>query len=515
MNTDLLVIDLIHRASLLNHLLQTNNPPSDQETDDIRRLLCNIEEHIKTQGHGDAFDLASNHLEDLRKACRYALSGLRRLPVELISYIFSQVMGDPLDTRRWDTLNVTKEPWTLAQVSSSWRAVALAHKEIWSHIGTDLTVISYRPIPTVEMLLCSLLRSGNHTLSIKFREADTRTSRAKELLFALFAHSHRWMDVTFDLSFQCFDLLNQVRGHLPLLRSLALVTTGAVTSGTIRAFEVAPLLRDVSLDIDHPCTLLLPWSQLILVDIWRIHNFKVLHNASEVVDCSLTFDRWYEVAPSVPIVRLRKLRRLEVDSEQPLNGLEAPALEDLHINYRFMRPSALHHVTFLLYRSSCSLQSLVLSRVSLASESDIKPLFESTPSLKYLQMKTVVVDWGVLHHLLTISDAQCLLPNLDTLKLVIGENPFSPSSYKPSLLLNMLESRSYAAGRDGFTRLESIALLDLPYPLSSKHLARLAKLEQLGLHVEDDTRLEEPRKVPPVDPWAWNRNVRGIGIWRS
>ncbi|RDB22894.1 hypothetical protein Hypma_009827 [Hypsizygus marmoreus] len=517
MNSDLepdFVTNLLSRGSSLNNVFRTNNPPSSDQRDQIINLVRDIENYIDPRDQLDptAFDSEPRTLQQLKElctACKSALSSLRQMPPEIISYIFSKsIPAAPVDfdNEPWDTLDVTREPWTLAQISSSWRAIAFANREIWSFIRLNLEIIyvaGKRP-PALATLQCCLERSGNHALSIYFKDSYAPMAEAGRLLIALLSHSSRWINVTMSMPFVNVQQLAKVRLRLPLLHHLDISAYGANTFGILDAFEVAPRLREASLSVGDPCTVLLPWSQLTKFQGWVIPSLDVLSHASQVVDCSLSFDSWYTKDPTVPVVRSHALRRLQINLECALDGLEAPLLEDLHIGH--LDDSAapgMTHVTSFIRRSSCSLKSLLFSRITLEHESDLIPLLESTPSLAFLQVRYGSVNWDALMHALTITGTRCLLPNLKTASFVFGKTTtmLNPHPHvNSSKLMDMIESRFHVDGREGVTPLESIALIELAQPLSTQ-LARLAVLKEQGLKVIDDMQLGED--IPPVVRWTW------------
>ncbi|RDB29763.1 hypothetical protein Hypma_013769 [Hypsizygus marmoreus] len=525
---------LHHRVSSLDHILQTNNPPSDDEIDQIQYLLHDIERFF-TQKHGERCDSDEYRLlKASHKACQSAMSSFRRLPAEILLNIFSLVALPQLDIGGYcssNFLDITQEPWTLTHVNSSWRAITLSHREIWSQIRINLGALSrkYKLEPPLVMLLCALQRSSNHSLSIDFTDNFLlgtlwpSGSRAPELLNALLQHSPRWVDVKFTMEYKNFPLLTQAREHLPLLHSLEVYGYGRKMFDILRAFEVAPSLREVSIGLDAPYTLVLPWLQLTKVQSWLIPVPTVTYWAPldqtwNVEDFSLTiaFDQlppWMSMPVEPPrsvrdILQHDRMLRLQINSELALNGLSAPALEVLHI-FSHQEESSLEYVTSFLRRSSCSLQSLLLTNATIHSSLDLMPLLQSAPSLTFLQVKLGQPNWRILFALLTVKDDQCLLPILTTLRVYFGTD-ISLSCALPGIpeyAVDMVLSR--LAGREGVHCLESIALLELPRPLSSQFLTALVKLEELGLNVAHDLR---PGDIPQVSLWA--SEFQGYSSWR-
>ncbi|RDB23038.1 hypothetical protein Hypma_009836 [Hypsizygus marmoreus] len=499
------------RASSLRHILRTNNPPSEHEFSVIRYLLQDVQEYVAVHDLHSEYR-AYRPFHDLKLACQSALSSLRRLPAEIISHIFSQVVQDLFyfSDEGWMSLNTTKEPWTLAQISRSWRAVALGHQEIWSYVKIDIKVLKMKraPEPSLAALQCCLRRSGTHALSIYFKDSyPPVTPRVKELLCALVPHSRQWKVVRFSISFEDLELLMPVRGHLPSLHSLALLVYGFTTSGDVNIFEIAPQLREVSLEMYAPYTqLLLPWPQLTTIFGWRARDMSFLRQATSLEGCSLTFYRSDTPSVLVPPIQMPLLRRLQLELECHLAGLTAPSLEDLNIHGIYMSPTlSLQHVTAFVRRSSCALRSLLFRHITIEGEFDIMPLLDSVPSLAFLQVKYGQVGWNKLFRVLTITETRRLVPNLKAIRFIFGFQlhtpPYLDPSIHPSLLLDMIESRFYPDRTSG---LESVALLEWKESLPELCVGRLAKLEEQGLKVEDDARLGVEEDLPSVVDWAWD-----------
>ncbi|RDB22905.1 hypothetical protein Hypma_009826 [Hypsizygus marmoreus] len=499
------------RASSLRHILRTNNPPSEHEFSVIHCLLQDVADYVALHDLHSEYR-AYRPFHDLKLACQSALSSLRRIPAEIISYIFSQVVQDIFyfSDEGWMSLDTTKEPWTLAQISHSWRAAALGHQEIWSYVKIDIKVLKTKcaPEPSLAALQCCLRRSGTHALSIYFKDSHPpATPRVKELLCALVPHSRQWKVVRFSISFEDLGLLMPVRGHLPLLHSLAVFVYGFTTSGDVNIFEIAPQLREVSLEMYAPYTqLLLPWPQLTTIFGWRARDMSFLRQATSLEGCSLVFDAWDTPSILVPPIQIPLLRRLQLDLEYPLAGLTAPALEDLNIRGVFLRPTlSLRHVTAFVHRSSCSLRSLLFHYITMEDEFDIMPLLDSVPSLAFLQVEYGQVGWDKLFRVLTITETRRLVPNLKAIRFIFGFQlhtpPYLDPSLDPSLLLDMIESRFYPDRTSG---LESVTLREWKEPLPELCVARLAKLEEQGLNVEDDARPKAEEDLPSVVNWAWN-----------
>ncbi|KAF8908385.1 hypothetical protein CPB85DRAFT_790817 [Mucidula mucida] len=135
----------------LNHLLSSNECPSERETLDVtvlnRQLDLRIAKQIETidllrEGIRDVVHLFHGAIAKLdadqkraiddKKAYTCVLAPARRLPTEILQVIFRFAVG-----KSFDALSVVRGPWALGKVCRRWRRIALSTPELWSSFRLD------------------------------------------------------------------------------------------------------------------------------------------------------------------------------------------------------------------------------------------------------------------------------------------------------------------------------------------------------------------------------------------
>ncbi|KAJ7651346.1 hypothetical protein FB45DRAFT_1079122 [Roridomyces roridus] len=156
-------------------------------------------------------------------------SPARRLSDDLVREIFLASLPDTGNP----AFNRNESPLLVAQISTSWRRIALSTPRLWSsmHIVVPHTTHLGR---LTEQIISWLSRSGVAPLSISlvFSEAATPTlsgsleqnagTHVISLLLILVAESHRWLDIDFtvpDTAARHFNL-SLTSDDIPLLKSL-------------------------------------------------------------------------------------------------------------------------------------------------------------------------------------------------------------------------------------------------------------------------------------------------------
>lgn len=332
-----------------------------------------------------------------------------------------------------------------------------------------LSTIKKAP-PRLSRLRLFLQRSGSHPLFVCYKDRYAPFPEATDLFLLLLSHSHRWREATFVVEFPRLQLMDRIRGHVPLLRSLDLQAFGANTFPVFRAFEEAPQLEKAILDVGDPYILSLPWSQLISIE-GGFNPSIILQRLPALLECSVHSDI---STPLHTYTRHLKLRRLCIYFLDPLDWLETPNLEHLHVMGPNRHTSP--HLNSFIRRCSCSLRSLSLSFVTLDSR-DMHDLLESIPTLLRLQFTHCRIDWRRLARHLAVYDDSSLVPNLRHITILYN----SPNACYGGII-GMLEARTRVPDHvAGVTRLVSAYLLDMQLPPENE--IRLSALQDLGLKV--------------------------------
>ncbi|GLB34486.1 hypothetical protein LshimejAT787_0200510 [Lyophyllum shimeji] len=424
-----------------------------------------VEIDVDTETHGPGPPFILGNLDK-------APSPISRIPPEILSVIFYYALPDPpwdFINEAWNSLDPTRAPSVLAEVCSSWRAVSLAQSELWSHILINLQTLSTVNMapPTLSRLDLFLQRSGSHPLFIHYADRYAPLPEATDLFLLLLSHSRRWREVTFYVEFPCLQLMDRIRGNVPLLRALDISAYGANTFPVFRAFEEAPQLKNLLLDVGNPYNLSLPWSQLTSLAC-GLNVPAMLPGLPALLECVIRYNPY---TPRYTPTRHVKLAKLVTDFTHPLDWLETPNLEYL----RVLGPNRLtsSHLGTFIRRSSCALRSLCLHVIRLAEE-DLHALLQSCPTLLRLQLSYCRIDWQALARRLAVH-APSLVPNLQHIALTHHEFRTNGD------IINVLESRVLADHRAGVTCLRSAYLFFTQFSVEDE--TRLSALQDLGLQV--------------------------------
>ncbi|KAJ6462654.1 hypothetical protein C8R47DRAFT_1327146 [Mycena vitilis] len=348
----------------LNHLLSTNDSPSDIETSSIRDFLT--KGRIRLAALNSQVDMLRGALDRLiaeragisTQLDRYQtiLSPVRLFPPEILCEIFF-----------W-TLPITDEeetpeqaPWYLGHISRPWRAVSLGFPLLWNVFA----IPNCRSEHSLVKLQTQLTRSANAPLDIHLTFLVEPLDTAP-LLSVLLSHSNRWES----LYAQCIEpfytamlhLLHPASGRLAQLKRLKFhVLGGPHDLMATDLFRMAPRLREVMLSdtsiADFSPPLLLPWGQITRYrgDAPRADT---LQSAANLVEAALGFlGREQEGT----IITLPLLLRLYVEQPGLLAHLTAPKLEYLSCD------TVDDDVLSFTLRSSCQLTTLVLTLGSMSN----------------------------------------------------------------------------------------------------------------------------------------------------
>ncbi|KAF8914789.1 hypothetical protein CPB85DRAFT_1296964 [Mucidula mucida] len=208
-------------------------------------------------------------LQERQQQIMGALSIVRQLPLEVLQQIFlmTTLASDSSCPDGFLLFNRNDSPWAASRVCRRWRA-ASQWPRLWSSFqitseGCDVKRDGYSHHLTgyknpVAILQTALQRSGSCKLAFEFvvqREEYEEDERVQELLKVLMSHSERWERAVFEVPGYLSKQLIAVRGQISALKELIFDDNDpdgiweAAVDGipVVRAFEVAPLLEDVSI----------------------------------------------------------------------------------------------------------------------------------------------------------------------------------------------------------------------------------------------------------------------------
>ncbi|KAK7051248.1 hypothetical protein VNI00_004748 [Paramarasmius palmivorus] len=272
-------IEYKEKLSALETRLHRLKSHIDQVENTLRPLR---EEYARLNGYAETY---KKILHPIRRLPDVALLGIFHACIDFGRVMqYFQVDDDaswPVEGGAYpfDTLDPRNPPWSLSQVSRSWRALALSSSRLWSYVGivfpSHLQAYSQQTIAKVHRLMTQVQRAGSHlTVSLTTHLNTCTYDESHPLLVAICSHSARWeclrVNHGHDTPYGLKCISSLVRGNVPRLRRLALEIGNAPnpwlnTDLAIDGFEIAPQLRDlfiVSPAADLADILRIPWQQI-------------------------------------------------------------------------------------------------------------------------------------------------------------------------------------------------------------------------------------------------------------
>ncbi|KAJ7599132.1 hypothetical protein C8J56DRAFT_1020682 [Mycena floridula] len=351
-------IKLVHPTDFIEHLVQSNDAPSESEMLRFTSALSQGKKHLvdlesQIGRLTQTLESLKSKLSATRQSIQHyttILNPIRRFPIEIIRCIFRLCVAESMVEHNASVksmanligmLDIKSPPWTLSHVSTLWRDIALSYPQLWSYIALVLDSATERSAFALAALLqrssivplsVSLVCSANPVLSqVVIRLLVSSSSRWQSL--------HVWTDWNRQSA-----LLQDVRGFLPSLESLYLC--GSIEQST-RIFERAPNLKQVTctaLASDHHR---LPWHQITTFAHHSAYTsspnevLALFHRLPSIVSCSLRLHESSRLIVREYPVNLKDLRTLRLHAQdefisydplkQALAFLIAPSLQFLEM----------------------------------------------------------------------------------------------------------------------------------------------------------------------------------------
>ncbi|KAJ7642260.1 hypothetical protein FB45DRAFT_902119 [Roridomyces roridus] len=348
-------------------------------------------------------------------------------------------------------------PLLLASVCRKWRDIALALKPLWS---TFYVVTPETAMDSVQKLLeCWLPRAGDHRLNVSLFSSQTW------VLGHLGPYLEQLGLLHLRLHIQTSFPNETLQGKIPHLRSLHLSSNSnglEALAVPITAFSEAPQLRALTLSNFPAQSIMLPWTQLVWLEIQGVFPdqcLDVLRNTTALERLAVDLID-SEVAPGPAGLRLPNLHTLKLGKYQQslilLDELTLPVLT--HIQFCLLEPPPLPdplpavfdnvpRFKGLVERSECALRSIKVYAPS--AEYVLACLRAAGPTVTTVHLEDVEwPDYMLAHFLHALRDEEKLLPNLSTLSL----NPYTLAVEVP-----YKDVAEMISGRRG--KLESFELL--------------------------------------------------------
>ncbi|KAJ7285348.1 hypothetical protein C8J57DRAFT_1120522 [Mycena rebaudengoi] len=298
-------------------------------------------------------------LHDFANIHNGMISGMRRLPSELLSEIFLRYVR--METR-------FRGPWIIATVCCRWRAVALSSPLLWCHF------LDIRRRTPVALLSKQLERSGNAPIYLNFRSRNFQTAADSSLnaLDLFLAASTRWREVALELSFKDMSHLGAFAGAFPLLQTLAIMNR-ELEASLVEVFAVLPSLIELELH-GIPTQITFPFTSLRRCIIKSCNSTNVLRTLSLLAPGAAFYVRHcyappnYLSPPTTSHVRILQIEQCDYFFIQDvLRALIAPALTDLTIGGSYGIDITPYIIQFLS-NTHCSLNCLGLPRTQISAD---------------------------------------------------------------------------------------------------------------------------------------------------
>jgi hypothetical protein len=181
-----------------------------------------------------------------------ALAPIRRLPLELMSYIFILCLPGPIAPFMQDRRPQSDEaPLLLMRVDRHFRTIALSTSQLWRSLFLDLRApFPLRPEHT-EMVDSWLQRSGDSGASLTIYSSDPFEAAIPPAVDAVISNAHRIQKLNINGSWKFCRALMPIKGSLSLLQDLAIEIWERMPpdpSEPHDLFAVAPALRTLKLN---------------------------------------------------------------------------------------------------------------------------------------------------------------------------------------------------------------------------------------------------------------------------
>ncbi|KAK1231306.1 hypothetical protein PQX77_005586 [Marasmius sp. AFHP31] len=518
--------ELSHSTHILASLAESNDPPSTleanvlcQEYNEHTTLAASLDmEMAQLQASMVALERRRKQTLGRLPAYKLALNPIRRLPNEILAYIFALCVDNkPFAERQRTahdgvcfTLSPKNPPWVLSYVSRKWRSLALSLPQLWTFCeldwvtpGDEDLVRESETFKVQRQLSLCLQRAENKPLSIDWNGMNV----PEKLLSMLLTRSYLWREARLACN---MAELRQVSSHAGLFQNLTFLDLYYAEDDWLSlepedqmllAFKDAPNLRHFILSGDATgwcfSSNLIPWNQIVdftITDVepwdeWTGDCWSFLPLMENVRSWSLEM---HDYPTPTTTIRLSNLHTLILRPVKALDtaffsALVLPALKVLRFE-EHIYPEEAEAILSLLTRSGCQLEELLLfgdgivdvELPELLCSNELKQLTTlhlSAEKLDETGRRASIME-EMLYHLRygDSSDEGIPVPHLRTLILT------GVKQWTDVALVAMLASRmrvdQFTAG--SATKLEEISLRDggedgfyIQDPVAKAHLSRL------------------------------------------
>ncbi|KAJ7777074.1 hypothetical protein B0H16DRAFT_1504260 [Mycena metata] len=387
---DRLELDVAGPGTRHHILLNSNEAPVESEVAVIRaelttsdaRLVFLDNEIARLRGQLEQLQEQRTSVWSYRAQNCSILSGLRRIPPEILGYIFSWTLPAIGELLPATESRLTKSPWVLSHVSCYWRAVALSDASLWSLV--TVTYDDPRPHDPLSMVETQVGRA--QTLKVHFYGCETFDHQPQvEMFLYLARYAPQWEELSVGLTPHLVPLLGILRDRVPLLRRFYVQwqSDSGSTVIPLECFQNAPSLLEARVFSDFRyIPVPFPAHQLTQYQLdfpWETHA-TILKEAVNLIEARIfvDFQNTEDWRNSRAVLDLTCLRRLFISHPEILEFLRVPVLEEITIDFdEGAGPEILRDLQLVVSRSSCILRRLCLWGFDLWTTTEILRQFPS------------------------------------------------------------------------------------------------------------------------------------------
>ncbi|KAL1690495.1 hypothetical protein GGG16DRAFT_103033 [Schizophyllum commune] len=438
-------------------MLRTYFEPSHMQVKTINWLTFLLESELRTLPPDDA--LTRTRILDQLDINRSILAPIRRVPVELLSYIFSLIVKEsPLRT-----LNIAV---TLSRICIAWRQVARAHAALWTTVYVE-NLVDFDDY-------CELFLPLTKDMTLELRCDNPEI--LLDLWDRMTLYTSRWRRITLGAHLSALPDLKVL--HMEKLERLVAFAYDAPNSADLSAldFVVAPHLRHIGLTIDalqSERQLHVPVARaLTSLEIDVMTPFPVTHALPLIRACAETLQiltlkichpledsegAYPTSASDTFIMKALDILNLIGPACALLNHITAPHIEELAVGH--VPAYGTRSLMGFLTRDQTS-RNLRTLRVYTVAEREISswiPCLQHMNHLRSLYFDDLLSSKEFLERLTLHADRPILLPSL---KYIAIWSIFHDNPDLQKIIAEMCASRAKFTVVHGRRRLETINWID-------------------------------------------------------
>ncbi|KAF9039094.1 hypothetical protein BJ165DRAFT_1496111 [Panaeolus papilionaceus] len=442
--------DLQLISSIPPHLYSTNDAPTDNEVKLVHEALQGAErerkryaDEMQRRAVWELLECEVQHepvelklIDEFVHELKGVVSPTRRLPAEILQFIFLQGSYDH-SMRTYSPKGYHPElaphqratgavywPWSLSQVSRSWRQVCLATPELWNYLPPlVLKKIQATGEKQRERRLFSMMIERSRNASLHGIVWGFAAFPVKHpILEMLIQESDRWETMTLKLNYKTFNaLFHPIKHRLQRLRYLEFHST------TNTYQRSTPVLWDMFSDV--PCLRHVDFSLYLSVEeelaigvspaLPRAVNTFVNNPNLHTLCLSIYFDSFTPSPMTLPHLKRLNLNIFQNTTPITLNALTLPGLEEFVVVGRHHPATRVLPTILSLFRRSAANETGIfpLKKLHLKLQSAVSDLLisivELVPQLMTLEMPLTRHGVEIMERLSSVDPLMIIAPNLE------------------------------------------------------------------------------------------------------